>query len=113
MDDTVEMEAVEGWRESLTENLREHRKQWHAFRLERASKEKLLAIAETSALRSGKYKPKVAGNGGREGTVDMGEVGKNNLKLRLGQIENEMQMLEAIIDEEVTELVSLPAPEDE
>lgn len=101
-------DELRAWRDDLERNIRDWRAQYRGLALEAKSKERMLAIAQASSLKAGKYK----GVRNRDGSpFDVHAGVTNDLKLKLVELETNMEALGVAIAVAREELADLPEPE--
>lgn len=100
---TVSTEPSEedaAWRETLEGNVKSWRASIRGLEFERRSKDRMLAIATAGGLRMARYKSRKLS--------DPNEAGRQAILERLAQLDYEIEMAEAMIEDAEAELAQLP-----
>lgn len=88
------------WRETLEGNIKNWRASIRGLEFERRSKDRMLSVASAGQLRMARYKSRKI--------PDPSEAGKQAILERLAQLDYEIEMAEAMVEDAEAELAQLP-----
>lgn len=101
--------AMKNLRVIMENNLQETEQRLALSRVEKAAKQRALAIAEAGALRAGRYKAR--DDHGKP--IDFGAAGKNQLTRQLAQLDFDIELGELMAEELRRQIEQLPDVGDE